>query len=211
VNRSKRSALRAESRDPIAARTMIPIPPRDLHGVRRLVSLRAGFERLHLQGTKARRLQRAFRLRPGCGACCPAEPGPEGHADARRRENAPAGLPTYAQPPRFPPASHPQQQAPHPLTHSSLKAPSSLRALVPSSLDPSPQIMPSAPAHPETRTPGTVKLCESRGRAAGWPKRIIQRAKPSPMSLFYAEDLSLSRPAAGTYLCAPSRPNSSTC
>ena len=85
MNRSKRSALRAESRDPIAARTMLPIPPRDLRWVRRLVSLRAGFERLHLQGSKARRLQRAFRLRPGCGACCPAEPGPEGHADARRR------------------------------------------------------------------------------------------------------------------------------
>ena len=163
MNRSKRSARRAESRDPIAARTMIPIPPPDLHAVRRLVSLRAGFESLHLQGTKARRLQRAFRLRPGCGACCPAEPGPEGHADARRRENAPAGLPPCAQPPRFPPASHPQRQAPHPLTHSSLKAPSSLRALVPSSLDPSPQIRPEPS---KTQRPRLPELSNSVSPAA---------------------------------------------
>ena len=33
MNRSKRSVLRAVSRDPIAARTQLPIPPRDLHRV----------------------------------------------------------------------------------------------------------------------------------------------------------------------------------
>jgi len=80
VNRSKRSALRAENRDPTAAQTMLRIPPRDLHGVRRPVSLRGGFERLHLQGSKtpkgpplASGLRRLLPGRAGARRACGCE------------------------------------------------------------------------------------------------------------------------------------------
>jgi len=60
VNRSKRSALRAEIGDSNAAWTMLPIPPRDLPWLMLRVSLQAGFYGLHLEGSKTRRLQGAF-------------------------------------------------------------------------------------------------------------------------------------------------------